>query len=673
MAFSTSESRMKSNKPTRAKPSKLIESLPNKPAIKWLAPTVVALATCATFLPVLWNQFVNWDDYENLVSNPNYRGLGWSQIRWMFTTFHMGHYQPLSWVTLAIDYLLWGLNPLGYHLTNLIIHTANAIFVYFISRQLLSTALSIANDKESWRLSLSAAFAALLFAIHPLRVESVAWATERRDVLSGCFFLWAIYCYLRAALSPQILSRRRWLWTAVVIYSLSLFSKATAMTLPAVLLLLDFYPLRRLQGGPINWFRPQLRSVLWEKVPFLVLAIVFAAIALLAQHSIGALKPLPQYDATSRVAQAFYGVIFYLWKALLPTRLSPLYELPYDPEPWFKVFLLAAVGAVAISLAVYFLRRQWPALLACWLYYIVMLAPVLGIAQAGPQLVADRYSYLPCLSWALPVAGGLFFYWPASADPQAHRRRLVTAFVMGIVAVFVLGFLTWTQIGVWRDTRTLWERVLTITPESSIAHYNLGKTLETEGRVEQAIELYSRAVTLNPGYADAHHNLARLLARRGQQDQAVEHYRRALEIQPNDADTHNNLGLLLAIRGDIKSSLEELHTAVQIDPKHARAYFNMARIFARRGDLEKAVGNYQQALKLDPNEVEIELGLGNVLARQGKLEAATMHFQQAVNLKPDLADAHVELARLLAAQGRKNEAEKHYQEALRLMKSQNPR
>ena len=211
---------MKSNKPTRTdKPSKLIESLPNKPAIEWLAPTVVALATCATFLPVLWNQFVNWDDYENLVSNPNYRGLGWSQIRWMFTTFHMGHYQPLSWVTLAIDYLLWGLNPLGYHLTNLIIHAANAIFVYFISRQLLSTALSIANDKESWRLSLSAAFAALVFAIHPLRVESVAWATERRDVLSGFFFLATLDCYLRTnSDSHADGGSRRWIHAALAVY-----------------------------------------------------------------------------------------------------------------------------------------------------------------------------------------------------------------------------------------------------------------------------------------------------------------------------------------------------------------------------------------------------------------------------------------------------------------------
>ena len=256
------------------KPSKNLKqgprSLPHQPASMWIAPAIVTIVTCMTFLPVLGNQFVNWDDYENLISNPSYRGLGWSQISWMFTTFYMGHYQPLSWLTLGLDYLIWGMNPVGYHLTSLILHAANAVVFYFVGRRLLAIALTVKENERSWQLSLTVAFAALLFAIHPLRVESVAWATERRDVLAGFFFLWAIYCYLRSAQISQISSRRPWLWAAVVVYSLSLLSKATAMTLPVLLLLLDVYPLRRFQGWPLNWLKPALRSVLWEKLPFLV-------------------------------------------------------------------------------------------------------------------------------------------------------------------------------------------------------------------------------------------------------------------------------------------------------------------------------------------------------------------------------------------------------------------
>lgn len=269
-----------------------------------------------------------------------------------------------------------------------------------------------------------------------------------------------------------------------------------------------------------------------------------------------------------------------------------------------------------------------------------MLAPVLGVAQSGPQLVADRYSYLSCLGWALLAAGAIFFYRPLSLN---LTKLITTSFAAG-VALLILGALTWAQAKVWRDTQTLWKYVITVSPDSSIAHYNLGKNFETQGKANQAIELYRRALTLNPGYADAHHNLARLLARTGQPEEAVKLYRRALEIKPEDADTHNNLGLLLARRGDLADSLKEFEKAVQVDANYSRAYFNMGRIFAQQGEPEKAVFNYQQAFKLNPNEPEIQLGL---------------------------ADAELLLARSLAAQGKKEDAEKHYQRALQILKSQN--
>src|SRR5262252_3503083 len=212
---------------------------------EWLLPLSAALLTFFVFLPVLRNHFVEWDDYENLVDNPHYRGLGWDQLRWMFTTFHMGPYQPLSWMTYGLDYLIWGLNPTGYHLTNLILHAANGVFFYFVAQRLIAAALSMAMDEEHWQLDAGAFFAALLFTIHPLRVESVAWATERRDVVSGFFFIAVIYGYLRASEPGQ---SQRWLAGALVTYILSLLGKATAMTLPVILLILDIYPLQRLTG-----------------------------------------------------------------------------------------------------------------------------------------------------------------------------------------------------------------------------------------------------------------------------------------------------------------------------------------------------------------------------------------------------------------------------------------
>jgi Tfp pilus assembly protein PilF len=629
---------MKSNNPTaQKKSSKLATHLSQRSSTDCLLPAIIiVIFTCGSFFPVLSNQFVEWDDYDNLVNNSHYRGLGWNQLRWMWTTFHLGPYQPLSWMTLGLDYLIWGMNPVGYHLTNVLFHAANAILFYFICRRLLLMALSVTGNEGSRELSLSAAFAALFFAIHPLRVESVAWATERRDVLSGFFFLWTLYCYLRANSEPHAdASSRRWIKLALAAYFLSLLSKAVAITLPIVLVTLDAYPLRRLQRDPRQGFGPSARRVLREKIPFLLMALPFALVALIGQQQATALKSLESYGVVSRLSQALYGASFYLWKTLVPVNLSPLYEIPPDFSPLDPRIVAGGVTTVIITLCLYLLRNRWPAGLVCWIYSLVVVAPVLGIVQTGPQLVADRYSYLTCLSWAV-LAGALLL--SCLSGSVQKRRFALPGPAATAVAVSVLGIftsLTWNQTAIWRNTATLWNHVLKLDPNSSIAHYNL----------------------------------ARFLARQGSYAEAISHYRQARSIRP-DADTHNNLGLLLAIRGDMDASIEEFQQATQMDPNYARAFFNLGRVYARLGEPERAVQNYRRALQLSPNEAEIHLGLGNVLARQGQLEVASEHFEQAVKLKPDFADGHVALARSLAAQGKKQDAEKHYEQALQLLKLQ---
>lgn len=661
---------MKSNNPSRSRKS----SNSGEKASGELVPalifvSIIAAATIIAFIPALRNDFVNWDDYETLVDNPHYRGFGWSQLRWLLTTFHMGHYQPLSWLTFALDSWIWGINPIGYHLTNLVLHGANAAVFFFLARLLLFYTFRLANDSRRLYLNLSAGLAALLFSVHPLRVESVVWATERRDVLSGLFFLLTLYGYARAAGGSTMKSEPSWLAFSLISFVLSLSAKASAISLPLVLLLLDVYPLGRLPGTLRSWFTPEAKKILWEKLPYAALAIMFAIIAIFAQQSAGALRPVQQYFISYRLGQAVYGLIFYLWKSIVPLNLSPLYELPYDFDAWAGIFLFCAAAALTISAVLYLLRRRWPAALAAWVFYIVVLAPVVGIAQSGPQLVADRYSYFSCMSWAVLV-GGAFYCVLNSLDARLGRQSVLLAAlpVPGLVLI-LFTFLTWKQAQVWRDTRALWNHVIAVAPQSSVAYYNLGRIVENEGQLAEGLELYRRALSNNPLNADAHYNLARLLAKQGEQSEAIAHYRAALKIRPKDVDAHNNLGLLLAAHGETAAAMSEFQRALEIDPKYAKAYFNIGRVLARQNDLDKAVMNYRQALSLSPNEVEVILVLAEALARQEQFAEAVMHLQKAIKLKPEIPDIHAALARALAAQGNKEEAEKHYQEALRLLKA----
>jgi len=630
---------MKTNNPTRSSKSRTFpEKNRQHRMIRWLVPVVVMIVSCVPFVPALWNDFVEWDDYENLVNNPDYRGLGWSQLRWMFTTFHLGPYQPLSWFTLGIDYSIWGMNPFGYHLTNLVLHAANAVFFYYVSRTLLSIVWSIPDQAERSQVDYSAALAALLFAIHPLRVESVAWVTERRDVLSGLFYMGTIYAYLRGNSSPGgDLQARRWRHAALGFFVLSLLSKAAAITLPIVLLILDIYPLKRLEWHPRDWFGPTGRAVLREKIPFMIVAVVFALLALIGQQQWSAFRSLESHGFGSRLTQAFFGTVFYLWKTLVPAALSPLYEIPPHFTPWDPLIMTGVTASIIITISLFLLRARWPAFLACWAYHVVVLAPVLGIVQTGPQLAADRYTYLACLGWAV-LAGGLFLYCLKRVGQGQSGVLAGSAATLAAAAILIpLVFLTWHQTAIWRDTGTLWRHAVKLDPNSSIAHYNLGRFLAAQGN-----------------YADA-----------------VTHYRRALSIRPEDTDALNNLGLLLARRGEIEAALEEFQKTVRIDPNYARAYFNMGRVFARQRDYDQAIRNFQHALKLKPDEAEIYVALGNVFAVQGRLEAATTQFELAVQLKPESAEAHVALARALAARSKKEDAEKHYQQALQLLKAQN--
>src|SRR5437867_10080392 len=294
--------------PLRERREPVPSALPQRRGF-WLVPALIALVTFAAFLPVLQNQFVDWDDQRNFLDNHHYRGLGWTHLRWMWTT-HLGHYIPLTWMTLGLDYLLWGMNPVGYHLTSLLLHVTNAVVFFFVVRRLLTRALPSPSER-GYALAVSAGVAALVFAIHPLRVESVAWVTERRDVLSGLFYLVAILLYLRAC--EGMARGRGWYWLSVAVFVCALLSKSMVVNLPIVLLILDVYPLRRL-GGFVGWWSGPARRVYVEKIPCVFLAASASAVALMAQLSVHTLTSLAQLSVPGLLAVSAYGLSFYLWK-----------------------------------------------------------------------------------------------------------------------------------------------------------------------------------------------------------------------------------------------------------------------------------------------------------------------------------------------------------------------
>src|SRR6266704_88920 len=519
--------------------------------VRWLAPLLVALFTLAAFLPALQNPFVNWDDKDNFLDNPHYRGLGWTHLRWMWTT-HLGHYIPLTWMTLGLDYLLWGMNPVGYHLTNLLLHAANAVVFFFVVRRLLTRALSSPSERGH-ALALSAGFASLVFAIHPLRVESVAWATERRDVLSGLFYLLAILMYLRAREREE--RGRGWYWLSVAVFVLALLSKSMVVNLPIVLLILDVYPLRRL-GGAMGWWSAPARRVYVEKIPFVLLAAAASAVALMAQLSHDTMVSVVQLSALGRLAVSMYGVSFYLWKTVAPVNLSPLYELPPTVNPWAPPFLLSYGLVLAITALVLALRRRVPGLPAAWVAYIVVLLPVLGIFQSGPQIAADRYTYLAGLGWAVLAGAGLLSCWRSSRRSKTGTPATWLLTGIAFCVVVGLGVLTWNQVHVWHDSEKLWSHAVAIDPGSAVGQYSRGLVLAQQGKLTEAMEHYQTALRINPDYADAHNNVGAVLADQGRLAEAIEHYREALRLKPDYADAHYNWGNALAQQGKPAEAFE---------------------------------------------------------------------------------------------------------------------
>jgi tetratricopeptide (TPR) repeat protein len=521
----------------------------------------VALVTAAAFLPTLGNDFVSWDDPTTLLDNPHYRGFGWDNLRWMFTSYHLGHYLPVTWLTFALDYVLWGMHPAGYHLTALVIHVAGVVTFFFVARRL------IAGPPDA-RLA-GAAAAALLFAVHPLRVESVAWATERRDVLAGLFYVLTILVWLRALDAPagSSASRRRY-WGAVALFGAAVLSKSMAVSLPFVLLVLDVYPLRRLPGPRAVWV---------EKLPFAVVAAAASANALAALASVKdsgnvlQIAVLERLTLAERFALMCQSLVFYIRKTVAPVELSALYELPAVIVPLSARFVVPAIAVGAITAATIAVRRRWPGALAVWSVYTVSLVPVSGLMQNGPQFAADRYSYVTMLGFALLAGGGVAALWAA----RPHARTAIVA--VGSLVVLTLATLTWRQTMTWRDSATLWEHAVAVAP-SAIGHANLADLAAGARRFDD-VERHARAaIAINPEFAIAHNELAVALEARGDREGAIRHLRETVRINPGLAPAHTNLAALYMDGGRWAEALPHLEAAARLTPGDADVARDLAAV-----------------------------------------------------------------------------------------------
>ncbi len=558
---------------------------------------VIAAVTIVAFLPTFQNGFVNWDDDVNITKNPHLQGPLFHSIKWAFRTTHQGPYQPLSWLTLILDYRLWGLNATGYHLTNLILHVAGVLVFFFVARRLIA-AVFRSKVGSSFGFEIAACAATLLYAVHPLRVESVAWATERRDVLSGLFFFLALLSYLRARSPEEDSNHSGSLGAAFLLFVAASLSKATTVVFPVILLILDFYPLRRISGGVRNWFFRERREVWIEKLPFLIISILVGIQAVRGQMAAEALVGLSERGVVDRIAAALYNPAFYLYKTFVPLSLSPLYEWPVSFSPLAWPYLLGAAVLVALTALFIRFREAWPAGLALWIAYLVFLLPVVIPFQAGVQIAADRYTYLAGTTWGLLIGGLVAYCWLRVGSAAG---RGISAVATGIV--LALAVLTYQQTQVWRDTVTLWKHVLTVDPDSWNAYGGLGTEYRKQKHYDEALEMLQHAKELNPYSAKVHNNLGSVYADMGKPLEALPYYREALDINPNLAAAHYNLGSTLMTQTDrLPDAMDSLQRALELEPGLCAALHKLgdvhvlqAREHEKRGDSEKARNSYKKA------------------------------------------------------------------------------
>jgi protein O-mannosyl-transferase len=667
----------------------------------------ISLGLVAITLLVYWRvtgfEFVTYDDPDFITSNPHVQaGLTASSFKWAWHSNVARNWHPVTMLTHMLDCQLYQLKAGRHHLTNLLIHVANTLLLFYVLR-LMTGAM--------WR----SAFIAALFAVHPLHVESVAWIAERKDVLSTFFLFLTFWAYVRYAQSDGMRSSKGggFYALALLFFALGLLSKPMIVTAPFVLLLLDYWPLRRLtipgrktqaaaktvkKNAPALPAKPFFPiGVVVEKIPFLIMSAVLCVVTYSIQQSGGAMQTGRTMAFKSCVENALVSYVRYMGKMFWPRRLAALYLRNGDWPVWSIV--ACAVVLLAMSILVIRQARRRPWLAVGWFWYLGTLVPVIGIVQVGMQTMADRFTYVPLLglfiilTWgACELAGK--WEWPKTA--------LAGAAVASIMACMAL---TVRQVGYWKDSETLFKRMIDVTKNNFMAHYNLANVYAREKRYDEADANYIEALQEEPNYADAHNNYAGLLLEEKRYDQAVREYgeayrinpqflylfnyanamadtasarhdagefaeavrafKKAQELNPASSDAHHNLAMTWDAQGKPEEAVLEYREVIRLDPSSESAHYNLANDLAHLNKLEEAASEYRGAIQLNPRKTEYYNGLGICYAMQNKIADAVEQFQQALRLQPDNAAANGNMGNALAAENRIDESIPYYLAALR--------
>jgi Tfp pilus assembly protein PilF len=625
-------------------------------------PLVLALVTLAVFWQVRGHDFINLDDEQYVTHNPHVRGgLTAGNLTWALTTSHASNWHPLTWLSHQLDVQFFGLDPAGHHLVSLFFHVANTLLLFFVLNRM---------TKTLWQ----SAAVAFLFALHPLHVESVAWVAERKDVLSTFFMLLTLWAYFIYTRSPGIVR----MIPVVAFFALGLLSKPMLVTLPFVLLLLDYWPLGRYYAPEKPASRPlpgieapgkkkkqkkkeiedrppvapermepsAAAVVPWalvtEKIPLFALTILSSIITFLAQQKGGAMSPLEDISLLKRLGNALISYASYIVKTVFPQGLAVFYPYPAGIAAWQVLGSAALVGTLTF-LAVR-CRKQYPFAFVGWFWYLGTLVPVIGIVQVGMQAMADRYTYVPHIGLFIAVVWGAGDL--ASRQPQGRK---ILAALTGVVFAS-LTVMTWNQISHWRSSITLFEHALRVTEQNSLAHLNFGVALNRTGKGSEAAEHYREALRINPNSSGGHFNMANYYFSTGQKDEALQHFKEAIRIRPDYANAHSNLGVLLASQRRFEEAAAHYEKALRIEPANAGFHYNYGAALANQGRLPEAAGQFRDALALRPNYAEAHNDLGKVLMMEGKTAEAASHFREALRIRPNFTEARRNLDIVLESQ-----------------------
>ena len=635
------------------------------------------------------NDFVNYDD-DVFITNNNHIKVGFNaeSIKWAFTAAYMSYWHPLTWLSIMLDWRLFGANASGYHLVSLLWHIGSAILLFlFLSK----------TTGSLW----PSAFVAALFALHPLRVESVAWAGERKDVLSVFFGMATIYAYACYAEKPKLSKY----FLCLILFVLALMSKPMLVTLPCVLLLLDYWPLGRWQkvltpqsvpvlvdngagqkknkklkveysvdkkiAKPVQSGRQLIGNLLWEKVPFFFLALAFSIMLIWRQQSFGGVASLQVFPFSSRIMNAILSYVAYLGKTFWPVDLAAFYPYQFSFSIW--QVLGASLLLLGISTAVIYLAKKAPFLAVGWLWYVGVLFPVIGLMQAGDQAMADRYTYLPSIGIAIMLVWGIVYLLP---KVKLRKMILIPAAVIILAA---LTFLTWQQCGYWKNSISLFSHVLQATKDNYLAHNNLGTALVSQGKIEEAIAHFREAIEINPYLSNTHINLVSSLVAQGRIEEAID----AIKLNPNQEEAHSSLGVLLAAQGNKlaaqgknvaaqrmnEEAINQYLAAIRINPDKEEVHSNLGVVLAAQGRNEEAITQYLAAIKINPDYANAYYNLANFYMKQRKIAEAIDNYRQAIKINPDHFDAQYNLADVFVQQNKIDQAIEHFREAVRITPS----